>query len=150
MSTQSRKVEKKMNCRRCSSEVVNPYSFSFSNAATPSTSTLQDPTSNHYRIVAVVQHITSVDAHKNHIPLCTFPLAAVPKRLASCRLTIPLFSLSLPCTYVSTGGKGAYPLFVLLTLVWKVVPVLVLDSTGQDEAVASVLVASLMGGVQYE
>jgi hypothetical protein len=58
--------------------------------------------------------------------------------------------LSLPCTYVSTGGKGAYPLFVLLTLVWNVVPVLVLDSTGHDEAVASVLVASLMGGVQYE
>jgi hypothetical protein len=62
---------------------------------------------------------------------------------------MPLFWFPLPgSTYVSTGGNGAYPLFVLLTLVWNVVSVLVLDSTGQEEAVASVLVDPLMGGVQ--
>jgi hypothetical protein len=89
--------------------------------------------------------------HKNHIPLCAFPLAAIPNLFLSDPLTTPLFpfciSSSFPgFTYVSTGGS-AYPLFVVLTLVWKVVPVLEVESTGQEEAVASVLVDPLMGGV---
>jgi hypothetical protein len=133
MSTKSRKVEK-MNCRRCSREPVYPYP-SLSNATSP------------YLLIigrALMQDQVRRGVHMNHMPLCAFALAAVPNLLSSCKLTIPLFSGF--STYVSTGGS-AYPLFVLLTLVWNVVPVLVLDSTGQEEAVASVLVEPLMGGV---
>lgn len=68
---------------------------------------------------------------------------------------MPLFTLSPCISYVSTGGS-AYPLLVELTLVSKVVcvrlPVAlvtsVLESTGKEVAVASVLVAELTGGVQ--
>jgi hypothetical protein len=68
---------------------------------------------------------------------------------------MPLFTLSLCISYVSTGGS-AYPLLVELTLVSKVVcvrlPVAlgtsVLETTGKEVAVASVLVAELTGGVQ--
>jgi hypothetical protein len=68
---------------------------------------------------------------------------------------MPLFTLSSCASYVSTGGS-AYPLLLELTLVSNVVCVRllvalvasVLDSTGKEVAVASVLVSELTGGVQ--
>jgi hypothetical protein len=67
---------------------------------------------------------------------------------------MPLFTLSPCISYVASGGI-AYPLLVELTLVSKVVcvrlPVALmslLDSTGQDDAVASVLVTELTGGLE--
>jgi hypothetical protein len=69
---------------------------------------------------------------------------------------MPLFTLSPCISYVASGGI-AYPLLVEPALVSKVVCVRLrvalmslLDSTGQDDAVASVLVTELTGGLEYE